>query len=492
MVALALVLFAGTLGALPSSAAAALYRTDVLNGDFATGDLRGFRAEGLEGAGAEVVTQGTSFSGVPGSETIPFPNGPGSHAVKLRSRGDGTLGSVAILTSLPFVPASDTLSFKTFSESTAVAFEVLILDPAADTLEPSADHIQSRLPVVVDRTHTDRAQGFAEVRVPLPRGPRDPVKVQFRQQTLEPLNGFFTLVTDIRSGPPVVEADRDRDGVPDAIDNCPSVANVEQTDSDHDRHGDACDNCVYDENDDQLDTNGDGIGNRCTVDIDGDGFTGPGDVEAFGAAIGGASDRRCDLSGDGRVDLLDLAIFSQATRIGIESDPMWDFTFAFVGHGVRGGLGASVGPGMQISSMPGSELIAFPGPFALLVRSNDAGDPASEGILTSRPFVPRGPHLMVRTLSESPSVIATLRVLRPTPQPITPAPEDVLLEVPLRNDAPGSGPGARFQEQHVDLSPWVDLAEPLRSPRIQIQVRQHTTEAGAGFFTLIGDVRTGR
>ena len=75
-------------------------------------------------------------------------------------------------------------------------------------------------------------------------------------------------------------------------------------------------------------------------------------------------------------------------------------------------------------------------------------------------------------------------------RPITPAPEDILLEVPLRNDAPGGGPGASFQEQRFDLSPWVNLAEPLRSPQIQIQVRQHTTEAGAGFFTLIGDVRT--
>lgn len=488
---LALPAVAVALAALPTSAPATLYRTGILNGNFATGDLRGFRAEGLAGGGAEVVTQGTTFSGLPGSEEIPFPNGPRSHAAKLRSRGDGTLGSVAILTSLPFVPESDTLSFAAFSESTAVSFEVLFLDPAADTLEPSVPHVQGRVPIAVDRTHTDRAAGFAEIRLPLPRGPHEPLKVQFRQQTLEPLNGFFTLVTNIRTGALVAEEDRDGDGVPDATDNCRSVANGDQTDTDRDRHGDACDNCVYDENDDQLDTDGDGVGNRCTTDIDGDSFAGPADLEAFGRAIGGAYDRRCDLDDDGRVDLVDLAIFSKATRIGVESDGMWDFTFAFVGHGTRGGLGASVGPGMQLSSIPGSDLIAFPSPYALLVRSNDAGDPVSEGILTSRPFVPRGPRLLVKTLSESPAVRATLRVLRPTRWPITPPREDILLEVPLRNDRPGTGPSARFQEQEVDLSPWFNREAPLRSRPIQVQVRQHTTEAGSGYFTLIGGVRTG-
>jgi len=478
--------------ALPRSpASATLYRTGILNGNFATGDLRGFRAEGVAGAGAEVVTQGTSFSGLPGSAEIPFPNGPGSHAAKLRSRGDGTPGSIAILTSLPFVPAGDALSFATFSESTAVDLEVLFLDPAADTLAPSAAHIQGRVSVPVDRTYTDRAAGFVEIRLPLPRGAREPTKVQFRQQTLEPLNGFFTLITNIRSGPLVVEADRDGDGAPDATDNCPSVGNGDQTDTDRDRHGDACDNCVYDENRDQIDANGDGIGNRCTLDLDGNGFTDPGDIEALGRAIGGAYDRPADLDANGRIDLLDLAIFSKAIRIGIESDAMWDFTFVFVGQGIKDGLGSAVGPGMQLSTIPGSELIPYPTPFALLVRSNDAGDPASEGILTSRPFVPRGPHLTVKSLSETAEVVATLRILRPTRWPVTPPPEDILLEVPLRNDAPGTGPAARFQEQHVDLSPWFDFAEPLRTRPIQIQIRQHTTKAGAGYFTLIGEVRTG-
>ena len=39
-------------------------------------------------------------------------------------------------------------------------------------------------------------------------------------------------------------ADTDGDGVPDATDNCPTVANADQADADGDKVGDACDNCV--------------------------------------------------------------------------------------------------------------------------------------------------------------------------------------------------------------------------------------------------------
>ncbi len=62
---------------------------------------------------------------------------------------------------------------------------------------------------------------------------------------------------------PVVPVDTDGDGVPDASDNCPSVANPDQADGDADGVGDLCDNCPTTFNPDQADADLDGIGDAC-------------------------------------------------------------------------------------------------------------------------------------------------------------------------------------------------------------------------------------
>jgi hypothetical protein len=66
--------------------------------------------------------------------------------------------------------------------------------------------------------------------------------------------------------------DIDGDGIADAQDNCPFVANRDQLDTDGDGVGNACDNCANIPNKDQLDTNGNGIGDVCDQDLDGDGI----------------------------------------------------------------------------------------------------------------------------------------------------------------------------------------------------------------------------
>ncbi len=61
-------------------------------------------------------------------------------------------------------------------------------------------------------------------------------------------------------------ADFDRDGVPDVVDDCPRVYDPLQKDTDLDRIGDACDNCPSAFNDTQTDADGDGEGDACDLD----------------------------------------------------------------------------------------------------------------------------------------------------------------------------------------------------------------------------------
>jgi hypothetical protein len=83
----------------------------------------------------------------------------------------------------------------------------------------------------------------------------------------------------------VAFADSDGDGIEDANDNCPTVANSTQIDFDSDGLGDQCDldddndnvfddvdNCPFLWNSNQLDNDGDGLGDRCDPDDDNDGI----------------------------------------------------------------------------------------------------------------------------------------------------------------------------------------------------------------------------
>jgi hypothetical protein len=128
-------------------------------------------------------------------------------------------------------------------------------------------------------------------------------------------------------------ADDDNDGVPNSVDNCPTIPNPDQADLDGDGIGDVCDVCVGGDNDgdgvcdtddncplvpneDQLDSDADGLGDVCDVcvldpnnDADADGVCGdvdncpahpnPDQLDLDGDGLGDACDNCVDVDGDG-------------------------------------------------------------------------------------------------------------------------------------------------------------------------------------------------
>jgi len=132
-----------------------------------------------------------------------------------------------------------------------------------------------------------------------------------------------TMNADLKIG---LLADSDGDGIPNNVDNCPSVANPAQTDTDADGIGDACDNCRTVANPTQVDADADGLGDACDncpavanplqTDSDADGVgdacdncptaANPLQTDSNHNGIGDACDYVCgDASGDVTVDISD-------------------------------------------------------------------------------------------------------------------------------------------------------------------------------------------
>ncbi len=117
-------------------------------------------------------------------------------------------------------------------------------------------------------------------------------------------NQYHLLLNEVRwviglceTGP-----DSDGDGIVDACDNCPGVANPDQADADHDGAGDACDPCPHDGS---ADIDGDGRCGRpeCTAGCDNCPFVyNPDQADRDGDGVGDACDNCPDVANPDQSD----------------------------------------------------------------------------------------------------------------------------------------------------------------------------------------------
>lgn len=128
----------------------------------------------------------------------------------------------------------------------------------------------------------------------------------------------FSHDCDHNGVPDECQPDTDSDGIIDACDNCPTVANQDQADADGDGVGDVCDDCPDDYNPNQADCDRDGIGDVCDDDIDGDGVPNASDVcpNTPGCDVMPDGRPRLDLNNDCSVDGLDIQLVVQQLLAG--------------------------------------------------------------------------------------------------------------------------------------------------------------------------------
>ncbi|MFT3698110.1 MAG: thrombospondin type 3 repeat-containing protein [Kofleriaceae bacterium] len=173
-------------------------------------------------------------------------------------------------------------------------------------------------------------------------------------------------------------ADRDHDGVPDDIDNCPDVPNPDQANEDKDARGDACDLCPMIKDDLNVDDDGDNIGNDCDPQpsikdtlIGFTGFENPAQLSEFEARDG-------SVIGDWSISNGQLHLIGNTT-----AKP---YQLVWLNHDVPGDVfvssdahvdGIDTGTSVRMIAVAGSyytPVSGNPDVFACGMRADDSGD----------------------------------------------------------------------------------------------------------------------
>ncbi len=192
---------------------------------FEDGDLAGFGHPGEsevfpeEGGKVLIIEEGMNFSWLSGEELLDFP--VGSRALLMRSNDAGDLEAEAVITTNPFVPQHSVFVMDQLSEvdGSGLVLEVEIIDEGfvvdrwelpietggyVPELLPEHDPIEG-FDGIDYHSHVDGE--FVRTLLDVSEWQEDgeEVQIRFRQRTLIPLNGFFTLLDNLCDGEPTLQ-----------------------------------------------------------------------------------------------------------------------------------------------------------------------------------------------------------------------------------------------------------------------------------------------
>ncbi|RMD98420.1 MAG: hypothetical protein D6812_13490 [Deltaproteobacteria bacterium] len=171
------------------------------NGDFESGVLDPWTADGINGGFVQIVEEGTQWSANP-TQNITFENPV--YAANVRSSGPAPTNSVGILTSPAFTVAFPAVTFIALSETTQnrpnpVTLTYRILNATDGSVLFTSEPVATAV-VNLDNA-VDAPEGWSHHCIDLTRFAGLSVQIEFQQHTNVAGQGYFTLIDDVNESP---------------------------------------------------------------------------------------------------------------------------------------------------------------------------------------------------------------------------------------------------------------------------------------------------